>query len=160
MKKMKEALVAEFDVFAFPDRRCRDVDLINTFYVDGRTTFDLASDKKPYGWFCLMLLQIISPIQVELTLAGNIPANDTINQWIATNNLDRVDKFGRKVVLSLSRSNLDLLDTLASMITDITQLGAPRYAHSDYKYACPRASDAIRRLAMVLRKQWDSQQED
>jgi hypothetical protein len=158
MKRLKQALVAEFGVFALTDRRCRKVDLLDTFNVDGRSETDLASDRKPYGWVCLMTLRIILPTQVELVLTGNVPANDAINTWVARNGFDRGDQFGRRVVLTIGPSDIHLIDTLASMIANITRTGAPRYSEANYKHACPKASDALRRVAKVLREEWYPQQ--
>lgn len=155
MNKLKEAIVSEFGEFAFVDRRFRNVEYFDSFYVDGRTKMDLASDKKPFGTFCLMQLNTTTPTQVELVLSGNIPANDKINKWISDHNLDRGDKYGRKVVLTITPSTVGVLNELASMIASITKPGAPRYSVPSYKYASPQASSALLRLANVLKKEWN-----
>ena len=94
MKQLKEAIVAEFGEFAFVDRRFRNVDYFDSFFVDGRTKMDLASDKKPYGTFCIMQLNTTTPTQVELILSGNVPTNDKIDKWISDHKLDCGDQYG------------------------------------------------------------------
>ena len=155
MKKLKEAIVSEFGTFAFVDRRCRNVDDFDIFYVDGRTKMDFASDKKPFGTFCKMQLTTVTPTHVQLSLSGNVPVNDKINKWISDHDLDRSDQYGRNIVLTITPSTVGVLNELATMIASITQPGAPRYTVPSYKHTCPQASIALQRLSRVLKKEWN-----
>ena len=153
MKTLKKTLFEEFGGFADRRIKIKDLDSFDTFFVDGRTVDDIGSDRKPFGWFCIMTLTVITPDQVELVLSGNIPMSSKIEQWIAANHLS-IDKCGRLLPLTVTQNNVNLLDSLATLIADITRVGAPRYSDASFKYACPKASSALNRLSRVLKKEW------
>lgn len=155
MKAFKQAIVDEYGPFAFTDRRIKNLDYCDIFFVDGRSKMDLASDRKPFGWFCVMELRVVSRDQAELVLSGNIPTSLHITKWLKNNKLTIDTTHYPRLSINISSGNMHLIDELAASISAITQPGAPRYSVPNYKYACPQASSALRRLSRVLKKVWN-----
>ncbi len=153
METLKNTLFTEYGGFSDKRIKIKDLNTFNEFFVDGRTKGDIASNKKPFGWLCVMTLTVVTRHQVELVLSGNIPTSPKIEKWITDNLLPLDGTNGGRLSITVTPNNVQLLESLATLIANITMPGA-RYSVADYKYACPKASNALNLLSRVLKKKW------
>jgi hypothetical protein len=83
------------DTYGLVDKRRRNIDDITLFRVDGRDAH-LGADNRPFGSFCTITAQVMSPPQLTLgvavqpehlqvTLGGNVPVSDGVRIWCEQN---------------------------------------------------------------------------
>jgi len=70
-RALKRVLLAEYGHFA--DRRIRNIDRASLFLVDDRFQGGLASDGRPYGWFCEVFANVTGDDEIGVILSGQIP---------------------------------------------------------------------------------------
>ena len=66
MNTLKKVLFEEYDGFA--DKRIKKLETGSTFIVDDRTDGDQGADKKLFGWFCSMFVDVESSTSVTIRL--------------------------------------------------------------------------------------------
>jgi hypothetical protein len=155
-RALKRALLAEYGHFA--DKRIRNIDRASPFLVDDRDQGGLASDGHLYGWFCGVTADVLNDDKVLVTLHGQIPQGDAVQAWMTMYGAEISRPFhSDRMTFEVGRGDAGKLSELADAFISIVKPPA-RYNEPSYKYACPRAADALRRLHRVLASHFASAQ--
>jgi len=147
-RALKAALLTEYGRFA--DRRIKNVDRASGFVIDDRAQGGLASDGEPFGWFCEITADVVDNDNLSVTLQGQIPQGSAVRAWMSKYNhqISR-PSYKDQMIFSVSGADVGKLQELAAAFTAIVKTPA-RYPVPSYKYACPRAANALERLHRVL----------
>jgi hypothetical protein len=147
-KALKTALLAEYGHFA--DKRIKNIDKGSVFVVDDREQGGLASDGKPFGWFCEVYANLVSDDCVEVTLRGQIPRGRSLDAWMESHGGELVEQWGvDRMVLTVEVGTPQKLIELADAFASIVKPPA-RYKVPSYKYSCARLYAGLHRLHGVL----------
>jgi hypothetical protein len=150
------AFLAEYGHFA--DKRIKNIDLASRFIVDDRDHGGLASDGHPYGWFCEVIADVLNDNKVSVTLQGQIPQGYAVQAWMLMYGAEISRPFNRdQMTFEVGRGDAGKLNELADAFISIVKPPA-RYNVPSYKYACPRAAGALKRLHKVLAGHFGSAQ--
>ncbi len=148
MRALKQALLNEYGHFA--DKRIKNVDHGSAFIVDDRTSGGIASDGKPYGWFCEVTIVVTGPDKIAVMLEGRIPQGDAVQTWMQTHGISISRPFHKdQLKFEVGPGDAAKLKELAVAFRSIVRPGV-RYQVASYKYACPRAAGALDRLYDVI----------
>lgn len=146
-KQVKKHFFEEYGGFA--DKRLKNLDKGDTFIADDRSRRDVGADGQLYSYFCLIFVRVDSGEFVEVTLRGNIPMSDSVQEWIDETGASLSGSFQPSLSFEIRIGEEDRLRDLADRIEGITAPGA-RYAVANYKYVCPRTAASLRRVASTL----------
>lgn len=147
-RALKSALLAEYGHLA--DRPIKNIDRASRFLVDDRDHGGLASDGQPYGWFCEVIVDVLRDDKISVTLRGQIPQGNAVQAWMTKHNVQISRPFYRdQMTFEVGRGDAGKLSELADAFISIVKPPA-RYKEASYKYACPRAAAALKRLLGVL----------
>jgi len=147
-RALKSALLAEYGHFA--DKRIKNIDRASRFLVDDREQGALASDGQPYGWFCEVIVDVLSNDKISMILQRQIPQGAAVQAWMTKYNAQVTRPFFKnQMTFEVSRADVGKLNELATAFISIVRPPA-RYKEVSYKYACPRVADSLERLHRVL----------
>ena len=146
--KLKQALFIEYGGFA--DKRIKNLDKASAFFIDERDKGGYAADGSLYGSWCGVLADVVDGHTVNVTLHNLVPFGPAISQWERANSPTKAGiGLNERMTFQVTRADLGKLTSLADALLSIVRPGA-RYPVAAYKYACPRAAAALRRLHGVL----------
>ena len=147
-RALKGAFLAEYGHFA--DKRIKNIDRASRFIVDDRDHGGIASDGQPYGWFCEVIADVLDDDKVRVTLQGQIPHGVAVEAWKTKYGTPVSRPFHKdQVIFGVGRGDADKLTELADAFISIVKPPA-RYPEASYKYACPRAAAALKKLHGVI----------
>src|ERR1700692_642346 len=147
-RALKSAFLKEYGHFA--DKRIKNIDRASRFLVDDRHQGGLASDGQPYGWFCEVIADVLDDDNICVTLQGQIPEGSAVQAWMTKYNIQISRPFHKdRMTFNVGRGDAGKLSELAGALISIVKPPA-RYKEASYKYACPRAAAALKRLHKVL----------
>lgn len=151
MSALKQALFDEYGGFA--DKRYKKLTSSNVFAIDGRTSTDVASDGKLYGWFCAAFADTSTEPAIKVRLVSNVPDAPEVRAWVTRYGASRTTSPEQVLEFTVAPGEQRKLLNLAVAFESIVRPGR-RYRVASYKHVCPRLGKALRRLEAVLTKQW------
>ncbi|MBN4078691.1 hypothetical protein JYT96_01655 [Gammaproteobacteria bacterium AH-315-C21] len=152
MNIIKEKLFDEYG--GFSDKRIKSLDKGHIFIVDDRSDGDVGADKQLYSYFCLIFADVKSEEEIEVSLRKNVPIGKSVSNWIENNDCVYSEVPDKSLVFNVNKENVNILNELASSISEIVKPGAPRYTTANYQYVCPRTAGSLERLSDILQSIW------
>lgn len=151
MTSLKQAL---FDEYGFADKRYKKLSSSDTFAIDGRSSLDVASDGKFFGWFCSVFADTSNDPIIAVRFLANIPDSPEVQAWIKKYQASYIASPQEILDFTVAPGEQHKLLELAEAFEAIVKSGR-RYDTAAYKYLCPRLGKALRRLEKLLSGQWD-----
>jgi hypothetical protein len=135
---------------SFADKRIKKIEKGRTFIADTRNEGGIASDGSLFGWFCGILIEVDSEIDVSVSLSGNIPRSPSVEVVFKKLGASSSDPF---ITFKIDKERISMLCELSDNIASIVASGQ-HYSTPNYKYMCPRTAKSLRRLAGYLEEHW------
>jgi hypothetical protein len=151
MPILKKLLFDKYDGFA--DKRVKKLSKASVFVVDDRSPNDESSSGKLYLSFCMIFANVRSNNDVQVSLCGNVPGGEQVEEWLAEHGLSVTEGIQKRLAFTVTPGEEEMLSTLADAIESIVAPGN-RYPVKSYKYACPKTAGSLRRLKYVLDSAW------
>lgn len=150
MGSIKERLFSEYN--GFSDKRIKNLDKGKRFVVDDRSPQDFGVEGL-YSYFCKIFADVLTEDKVQVTLSGNIPTSQSINEWALRYEARKTEGINSHLSFIVEQGNEAVLNELAECIEAIVAPGK-RYDTPNYKYVCPRTANSLRRLSNILSDCW------
>jgi hypothetical protein len=146
---LKQKLVDSYGGFA--DRRIKKLESGSWFEVDSRSARDYGADKKLFGWFCTINVEVVSGEEVIVVIGSALPTNADVQRWMQRHQVP-TGRYERPGIIVRHGEQAKLTE-LAGLVDQIVKRP---YAVKAYKFVVPATSQALRRLDSVLSDAWFS----
>jgi len=144
-----------FDNYSgFSDKRIKNLEKSNHFIIDDRNEGDYDAKGELFLWFCAIFAEVKPNDEIKLTLKGNLPRSQEIDELIS-NNKSIFELQNDKIDIHISSANYKVLYTLSNLTSSIV-LPGKRYSVPSYKYICPRTASSLVNFADLMGKYYNT----